>query len=193
MRYIGAAWPDAYPVLKTLLKAFSEFPDQLNVEFIGTSYSKAKDDKTELSTFIQDLNLEDQVAEQASRVPYSTALSLQMEADLLLLFGGMQAYYAASKLFGMIASTQPFLAFLHRDSFPAKVLEELGYPYLVTYSHQADDLPENHLSQLIQTLGRLMIEFTNFEGFDLDQPLIKENTALRMTEKFVTPIKAKGE
>lgn len=189
LRYIGAVWPDAYPVLDALLHSFSVTSmKNFKVEFIGTSYAAKGLAKHQLNDIIARYGLEKVVAENPLRVTYKEAVKLQLESSILLLFGGMQAYYAASKLYGMIASQKPFLAFLHQDSYPAKVLKELNYPYLVTYSNENDDLPTNKYLLVAETLSKLLMEFDNFEGLNLEADLVRENTAKGMTEKFVAPI-----
>ena len=105
-----------------------------------------------------------------------------------MLFGGMQAYYAASKLFGMIASGKPFLAFLHRDSFPAQIMREINFPYLVQYSGNEGDLPIDHLQELIEVFARLKHEFNNFEPFSLNDERLAKYTAESMSASFVEPI-----
>lgn len=108
---------------------------------------------------------------------------------MLLLFGGMQPYYAASKLMGLIASRKPFFALLHKDSFPAQFLNELKYPYLVTYSNKQVDLPIAKVEDIVNTFSALLQNHKAFVPLDINHPLIQENTAKGMTKKFAEPIK----
>ncbi|MEA3244066.1 MAG: hypothetical protein U9Q19_11625, partial [Pseudomonadota bacterium] len=111
---------------------------------------------------------------------------LTMTADIILLFGGMQPYYAASKLMGLVASGKPFIAFLHEHSFPAKFLKQLEYKYIVTYSQK--ELPETKLAELTRKIKQLIKEKDNFVKFDISNPLIQKHTALGMTKEFIEPI-----
>jgi len=187
-RYIGAVWKDAYPIIKQFLKALSEIEKEisLNVEFYGTSYAGEGIAKPQTERWIKEFEMQNFMKENHLRVPYKKAIELTLSADIILLFGGMQPYYAASKLMGLIASGKPFISFLHEDSFPAKFLMQLKYKYLVTYSQTK--LPETKLQELIETIKLLIKEKDNFVKFDLSNPLIQKHTALGMTKAFIEPI-----
>jgi hypothetical protein len=100
----------------------------------------------------------------------------------------MQPYYAASKLMGLIVSKKPFLAFVHKDSFPAKFLKQLNYPYVVTYSAEADELPIKQQAALVNTLNLLYNNINQFQPINLSHPLVLENTAEGMTKVFLDNI-----
>ncbi len=187
--YVGAVWPDAYPVLDALFAAFSKLDFDFRASFIGTSYVRNTGKNTELQRLKEVYGLEDKIEDDPNRVTYKEAIQLQLNADILLLFGGMQAYYAASKLFGMIASGKPFVAFLHRDSFPAEILKKIKFPYLVEYSNEENDQPLNHLEELTSKLMEVYSDFSNFEPFNLENPILQQYTANSMCKQFVSPIK----
>ena len=109
---------------------------------------------------------------------------------MLFLVGGMQPYYAASKLMGLIVSKKPFIAFVHKDSFPAKFLKEINYTYVVTYSSEENDLPINKQSSLIETFNLLYQNITTnqFQHIPINHPLVLENTAEGMTKIFLENI-----
>jgi len=188
VRYIGAVWKDAYPVLETFLKALSIVKDRfpLKIEFYGTSYAGEGLAKSQTGKWIESFNMNEYMTEDPLRVPYKRAVELTLNADIILLFGGMQPYYAASKLMGLVASKKAFIAFLHEDSFPAKFLSELNYPFVVTYS--AVNTPEKNTEILVGKITELIENIDNFFEFDFDNPLIKKHTALGMTQEFVNPI-----
>ena len=188
IRYIGAVWEDAYPVLDALLQSFSLIKINYKLEFIGTSYAGAGLAKQQLTNKIADYQLSNKVSEDPERKSYKEALRLQMESDFLLLFGGMESYYAASKLFGLIASKRPFLAFLNRDSFPAKFLKEANYPFFVEYSNETEELPKNKIDELKKTFDLLMIFTRKNETFVFSDKLIQKHTAFGMTKSFIDPI-----
>jgi len=189
-RYIGAVWEDAYPVLEKVLESLSiiEKETPLKVEFFGTSYAGEGLSKPQTTRWVSNFGMEGFMSEQPQRVPYKKAVELTLSADIILLFGGMQPYYAASKLMGLIASGKPFIAFLHEDSFPAKFLEELDYKYIVTYSK--NQLPGSKLTELTEKIRLLILEKDNFVKFDFLNPLIQKHTALGMTKEFIKPIEA---
>ncbi len=184
IRYIGAVWSDAYPVLDAFLNAFSKINNPYQLEFYGTSYAAKELAKPQLTEFINKYHLENKVIEDPLRVPYKKAVELTVASDLLILFGGMQPYYAASKLFGLIASKKPFIAFLHEDSFPSIFLAKLNYPYLVTYSQS--NLPVNCIKNLEKLIDDIMNNKQPFVPLNLDNPAILKNTAYGMTKEFVS-------
>lgn len=187
-RYIGAVWNDAYPVLEPLLKSLSGLEKEipLKIEFYGTSYAGEGLSKPQTTKWIEKFGMQNYLTEKPLRVPYKRAVELTMSADIILLFGGIQPYYAASKLMGLIASGKPFIAFLHRNSFPAKFLKQLDYKYVVTYSQK--ELPETKLTELTQKINQLIKEKDNFVKFNLSNPLIQKHTAIGMTKEFIEPI-----
>tara|TARA_R110002049_G_scaffold221870_8_gene393426 strand:- start:2886 stop:4151 length:1266 start_codon:yes stop_codon:yes gene_type:complete len=188
IRYIGAVWEDAYLTLDSLFTAISEIKTSFKCEFYGTSYAGEGLAKPQLDKWINKLSLIDRLIEFPDRVTYKKAVELNMKSDILLLFGGMQPYYAASKLFGLIVSEKPFFAFLHRDSYPAKFLTSMNYKYLVTYSETEGDLPVNQKDKVKDVLSALMAEFVTFEPLNINDSRILEHTALGMTKAFVKPM-----
>lgn len=193
IRYIGAVWDDAYPVLEALFKGFSKINKDVKIEFIGTGYAGEGLAKPQLNDFIKKHDLQNRVTEEPLRVPYKKAVELTKESDFLLLFGGMQAYYAASKLFGLIVSKKPFFALLHRDSFPALFLKDLGYPYLVQYSEKENDLPINHIEEIKETLEKLKNNFDSFKPIDIEDERIQKHTAEGMSKTFLSAMKKEVE
>lgn len=189
VRYIGAVWEDAYPVLDSLLKAINtiSYKTNLKVEFYGTSYAGEGLSKPRLDFLEEKYQLGENLIEFPQRVSYRKAVELTLTADILLLFGGMQPYYAASKLMGLIVSQKPFIAFLHRDSYPAKLLEKINYPYKVLYS-DFEDHPSKHVDELIKKIDELIINKNNFKQVSLDNPNVQEHTAFGMTKMFIDEI-----
>ena len=190
VRYIGAVWNDCYPVLDGLMPALTAVNKELalQLEFYGTSYAGAGLAKTQLDNWIISNNMQAYTTEQCSRVTYKQAVELTMSADILFLMGGMQPYYAASKLMGLVVSGKPFVAFVHKDSFPATFLKKLNYQYLVTYSGEAAELPVKKTAELKNMFLKLIQQKDSFVPLDTDHPLIKENTAAGMTKYFMDKI-----
>jgi hypothetical protein len=187
IRYIGAISDSMLRVVKMMLQAMKQVHAQkpLQVEFIGTSYAAAGLAKPVVQPFIDELGLHDFVTETPTRVTYRQALELTRAADMLVLVGDMTPYYAASKLMGLIASQQPFLAFVHRESFPAKFLQELNYEYAVNYSGDNGYLPEDRVQALAEKLLHLVNNLPGFEPVSLNDPAFRQHTAWGMTKTFV--------
>jgi hypothetical protein len=190
IRYIGAIWNDCYPVLDGLMPALAAVHNTLPVqlEFYGTSYGGEGHAKPQLQNWISRHDMQAYTSEQCLRVTYKEALQLTMTADMLFLVGGMQPYYAASKLMGMVVSGKPFIAFVHKDSFPAFFLKKLNYQYLVTYSGDGAELPVTKTEALKNMFVKLIQQKDSFTALDTNHPLIKENTAAGMTKFFIDKI-----
>lgn len=189
VRYIGALSDSMLDVVRILLLAFKTIHDSsIYIEFIGTSYAGGGLAKGRIQHLITEFSLEDQVKEFPDRVSYKEALHLNMSSDILLLVGDMTPYYAASKLMGLVASQKPFIAFLHRESFPARFLKELKYPYVVEYGAQPGNLPEQHLQDLVTTIRRLKNELHQFTPVSKNHPAFLEHTASQMSKVFISTI-----
>lgn len=188
--YIGAVWNNANSVVKELLYSFKEiektYPIQVN--FIGTSYAGEGLAKKSLTTIIEKLKITGFISEEANRVTYKEAVRLTKSADVLFLFGDMTKQYAASKLMGLIASQQPFFAFLHKESFPYQFLKSFDYPYLVGYSNETADLPENKTQELTSTILELIRNLNTFKPIPLDDEKFLKHTAYGMTKTILEPI-----
>ncbi len=190
IRYIGAIWLDCYPVLDALMPALAKVAQELSlqIQFLGTSYAGESFSKPQLTKWISENNMQNYTTENPLRVAYKKAVELTLQADILILIGGMLPYYAASKLMGLLVSKKPFIAFVHEDSFPAKLLQEIDFPYVVTYGGSQERLPIQQTNVLTETIKKAIAEKDSFTGVDLSHPLIQANTAFGMTKAFLEPI-----
>ena len=190
IRYIGAIWLDCYAVLDGLMPALAEVGKAvpLQIEFLGTSYAAETMSKPQLGKWILENGMQDFTIENPYRVTYRKAVELTLQSDLLLLIGGMAPYYAASKLMGLLVSKKPFVAFVHEDSFPARLLLEINFPYVVTYGQSENRLPIHQIKCLTAIIKKAIAEKDTFTGVDLSHPVIQANTALGMTKTFLEPI-----
>lgn len=190
LRYIGAVSDQALRVVAAFLQSIKKASQtvSLQAEFIGTSYAGNGLAKPRLNSIISEQDISDIIVEMPDRVTYKKAIELSLTADILLLFGDMTSYYAASKLMGLIASEKPFVAFVHRDSFPASFLRDLGYKYIVEYSGEKGETPEEKIEALSQVIITLVNKRTSFEPVDKNNPLFMTQTAKGMTEVFTKNI-----
>jgi hypothetical protein len=186
LRYIGAVSESMLRVVKVFMKSLHKVAEQhpLQAEFIGTSYAGQGLVQPRVQFLIDETATASFITEKPERVTYRKALELTKSASVLLLFGDMTPYYAASKLMGLIASQQPFFAFLHEDSFPARFLREMNYKYVVEYAsegrtpEQQQQAVEAKLLELLQGLGQ-------FTPPDINNKSFMEHTAYGMAETFV--------
>lgn len=190
LRYIGAVSDSMLRVVKVFMQTLAAVTKQqpLQVEFIGTSYAGIGLVQPRVQFLIDETGMSDWVTEKPARVTYKTALELTKSADVLLLFGDMTPYYAASKLMGLIASQQPFFAFVHEESFPARFLREMNYPYVVEYSSE-QKTPEQQEQAVADCLLHLLKNLSGFTPPDINNPTFREHTAYGMAETFVHTFK----
>ena len=188
MRYIGAVWSPALPVLDILFRAIKSAADQYNdlrVEFIGTSYAGEGLAKPSLTKLTDKYSLDEVIQENPLRVPYKEAVRLALDADILFLFGDTSKQYAASKLMGLIASEKPFIAFLNKESYPYQFLNKLNYPYLVGYiAEQVLDVEQSEM-ELTNILQKVIEKRNEFIALEESHPLIEANTARGMTKRIL--------
>lgn len=189
VRYIGAISDAMLEPVRALLQALKQVHNRLplRVDFIGTSYASGlfTGDKHRIASIIQSLKVDEFVKESPERVPYSEALNLTNDADLLLLIGDTTQYYAASKLMGLIASRKPFFAFLHINSFPCDFLNKFSYPHLVTYDmSDPRTQPDQVVSGASQKIEALISGLENFQPLDTSDPVFRNHTAFNMADHF---------
>ena len=89
---------------------------------------------------------------------------------------------------GLIASQQPFFAMLHKDSFPARFLRELNYPFVIEYSGEEGFLPESRELIATKTILQLINGLKDFKPVPLNNPAFLQHTAWGMTKTFVDTI-----
>ena len=191
IRYVGGIGPDMHEVAKAVLLALKKLAEKKSIraEFIGTTYAGPGLAKPAMTEYLKDYNLNSIVSEQPERVSYHKAVELSMEADMLLLFGGMKTYYAASKLMGNLLSGKPMVAFTHRHSFPSDFLKQVGFKWLVTYTGEPGDLPEDHVSELAAMMELLLNDLGAFEKVEAETTDLKKYTAGAMTGIFIENMK----
>jgi glycosyltransferase involved in cell wall biosynthesis len=186
MRYTGAVSEKMLPVIQTLFKAIRKMNPgtPLQVIFTGTSYAGAGLVKPLLSELIRNHDLQGVVIENPARVGYREALELNMSADIQLLIGDTTPYYAASKLMGIVASGQPFFAFLNKDSFPARFLAELNFAdQFCFFPEQLND--DQLIDDLVAALDKTIGNRDHFIPVDRENPVFMQHSAKAMTKTFV--------
>lgn len=190
IRYIGAVWHASYPVLEAILKVFGEIRKErsFRMEFIGTSYANRELARPQLEKFVKKFDLSGTLIEIPDRRPYQEAMKLTMQADILLLFGDLSKRYAASKLMGLVASGKPFLAFLHKETSPYSFLKAFNYPFLIGYTADPGDRPEDHLRELREVAVKLLREYQHYQPLDQKDPRFLKHTAEGMIKEIMEPI-----
>jgi glycosyltransferase involved in cell wall biosynthesis len=185
IRYTGAISEAMLPVTADLLQALKLVNERqpIRVVFTGTSYAPKDLARPVLQQQIEQYGLSAIVTENPFRVGYREALELSLSADLQLLIGDTTPYYAASKLMGLAASGQPFFAFVHRESFPAKFLAELSYTNKTVFL--PDELGSAaKVEELAAAIGQALATRQQFRRIDENHPVLTQYTADAMTRTF---------
>lgn len=190
LRYTGAISEAMLPVVDTLFRALKIVHRQrpLKVIFTGTSYAGKGLAKPVLTGLTDSNDLSSFITENPQRVGYREALELSLSSDVQLLIGDTTPYYAASKLMGLVASGQPFFAFVHRNSFPASFLNELGYPHKTAFEPEELDRQEK-VEELAAAILHAIDKKDQFKGIDINNPVLAQYSAGAMTKTFSDTLK----
>jgi hypothetical protein len=185
IRYTGAVSDLMLPVVDSLLKAFKIVKETvaIDVVFRGTSYAGAGQAQPKLAELINANCVNSFVKEYPDRVTYKEALEISVNADMQLLIGDTSSYYAASKLMGLIASQKLFFAFVHKDSFPSRFLEDLKYCYKVDFDIE-NLSEENKIRELAERILLALKTKDQFIPIDLSNHIFNQHTAKEMTKTF---------
>ncbi|NBV13718.1 MAG: hypothetical protein EBS07_06585 [Sphingobacteriia bacterium] len=160
--YTGVVNQEMQPVIRWFLQALSTLnQDALKspeVWFIGTNYATGNAIKLKVKILEEAQNMGDHLIEITNRVPYLTAIQLQLHSDILLLCGTTDANYIASKLAPYLISKKPILAILHYQSSAVKYLAQESAARVITFD------PQKVTTDLIVQIQKAYIELTQFVG-----------------------------
>ena len=110
---------------KGLTYQYDDFKN-LRFHFIGTSYAPAGTGVKTIQPIADEMGISEYVEEQTDRIPFYQGIFLLLNADGLLVIGSNDQQYTASKIYPYILARKPLLAFLHKQSSAAKIIQECG-------------------------------------------------------------------
>lgn len=116
--YIGALNTFFYPIIRAFFKAFKSCikeKEQYHFYFIGTNYAKGIQHKA-IEKMASKLNMQHLVTEECDRIPYFSALSTLMHADIIFIPGLINASYNASKVFNNLYAGTPVFSVFNEKS-----------------------------------------------------------------------------
>ncbi|MCC5875037.1 MAG: glycosyltransferase [Candidatus Sumerlaeia bacterium] len=112
-----------FETLKSLQDKFREQYQRLRIHFVGTNYtsdpSRQRFDVRELA---REMGMADMVEETPTRIPYLSALKAMGESDGILAIGNTDPSHTASKIYPVVLSRRPFLAYYHESSSALEIL-----------------------------------------------------------------------
>lgn len=132
--YMGAINKFFLPMISAFFIAFKNCipnPDDYHFYFIGTNYAPHANNKT-VKTIATELNIGHLVTEVPQRIPYFSALSTLMHADILFVPGSSDGDYNASKIYNNIFSGKPIFSIFNEKSLVRQAIEETGAGVVVS-------------------------------------------------------------
>ena len=142
--YVGTLLPLGFETLRAVLNAVRllrerrpELYGSLRLHFFGTSNQTRPDASLRVLPIAREMGVADCVTEIAPRIDYLDALTVQDQANAILLMGSSEPHYTASKLYPALLSGRPILAACHQASSVVEILGRAAPPpaaRLVTYT-----------------------------------------------------------
>lgn len=181
--YMGAINKFFLPLIKAFFLAFKKTvpnPDAYHFYFIGTNYAPAVTQRP-VEKIGAELGLQHLITEVPQRIPYFSALSTLMHADILFVPGSSDADYNASKVYNNIFSGKPIFSIFNEKSLVKQAINETAAGVVVGV--QETDSEET----LVQKITEAMPEFSqlHLRKIALKQEGLKKYMATTMAEKQV--------
>lgn len=167
--YVGTLLPLGSEILRAVLRGAvllrernPELLGRMRLHFFGTSNQTAGRAPFRVLPEAKPLGLTSVVDEHPLRIDYLDALTVQAEADGILLLGSSEPHYTASKIYPALLSGRPLLAVYHEASSVCEVLRRHGPPgatWLATFGSHGDPATlstrlRGHLAALAVSAGR---------------------------------------
>ena len=124
--YMGAINRFFLPLIKAFFLAFQKAianPEAYHFYFIGTNYAPVINRKP-VEKIGRELKMEQLITEVPQRIPYFSALSTLMHADILFIPGSSDADYNASKVYNNIFSGKPIFSIFNEKSLVKEAIDE---------------------------------------------------------------------
>jgi hypothetical protein len=148
-----------------LLDRRPELRTKLRFHFLGTSMLSDGDPPPLILPLAEQVGVRDCVEEHPLRIGYLDALTVLTQAGALLLLGGTERHYTASRVYPALVSGTPLLAVYRQESTVCEVLRQQGpqsTTHLVTFS--ASDGPQSVREGVAQALIALATALSSRKG-----------------------------
>jgi hypothetical protein len=179
--YMGAINKFFLPLIRAFFIAFKNTvteQERYHFYFIGTNYAPSINKKP-VEKIGKELKLEKLITEVPQRIPYFSALSTIMHADILFIPGSSDADYNASKVYNNIFSGRPIFSIFNEKSLVKKAINETGAGVVVS---MADN---DTVEMLTKKIESLMPEFKklHLRQTEVNQESLKKYLANSMAEE----------
>ena len=124
--YMGAINKFFLPLIRAFFIAFMnkvQNKEDYHFYFIGTNYAPTINKKP-VEKIGKELGIEHLITEVPQRIPYFSALSTLMHADILFIPGSSDADYNASKVYNNIFSGKPIFSIFNEKSLVKEAINE---------------------------------------------------------------------
>lgn len=184
--YTGVVNKQMLPVIELIFKAFKEILDSgsqdLNntrLYFIGTNYAAGTQAKEIVKPLALKYGIDNYVTEITSRIPYLTALKIQLESDFLLLIGSTNRAYTASKLYPYLYSQKPILAIFNKESNVIDIFQKILSKAPIAFSEESlekhlDEIKNNLLDMMHNKNNKIEINFEELRKFSAEELTLKQ-------------------
>jgi glycosyltransferase involved in cell wall biosynthesis len=157
---VGTILPRGGGVLDAVFKAVAriraEHPAlfaRLRLHFVGTSNQTNSDARPRVVPVAERHGVVEAVDEAPARADYLDALTIQRDADALLLLGSDEPHYTASKVYPALIVERPIIAVYHRASTVVDVLKNAGStPPVSIITFDEGGLVEDHVRRIAAAL-----------------------------------------
>ena len=182
--YAGAYWEQGAPLFEEIiiawkaLKTQNDLPENARLVFIGTGHPYLKS----LSDIATQHGTQDSVIEIPDRIPFLEVQELLRRASATLVVGSTAKHYSASKIFQLLLSGKPIVAYLHPESEARSILmdcnADLGFASF-------DDRPiEERTSELKLAILRAMTNPPWSPDLSTLKPFTSRSAAKKLLASF---------
>jgi hypothetical protein len=141
-----------------LLDRHPDVRTKVRFHFLGTTMLSGGDPPALVLPLAQQAGVGDCVEEHPLRIGYLDALTVLTQAGALLLLGGTERHYTASRVYPALLSGTPLLAVYREESTVCEALRQQGAKgttHLVTFS--ASEGPQSVRNDVAQALNALLL------------------------------------
>lgn len=181
--YAGGMNKFFLPLIRAFFLAFKksvENKDDYHFYFIGTSYTRSIISKP-VEKIAKELGLEHLITEVPQRIPYFSAISTLLHADILFIPGSSDADYNASKVYNNIYADRPIFSIFNEKSLVKEAINKTASGIVVGV------LEEDSEEELVQKIEKYMPAFRHLhlQPSQLNHGELQHYLASAMTKKQV--------
>ena len=187
--YVGAVPPSMIETVRAVLSAVGLLVQRspalgakLRLHFVGTSYDPFASEGL-VTRIAREAGLEGLVSERTARVPYTSALRVLGDADVILALGSVDHHYTASKIFNCILAGRPLVTVFHERSPVVDFVRRTRAGRLISYGD--DRRAESRAPEIASALEAALDRPPGSDGEPRDLSPLYEFSAESMTRRIL--------